>query len=170
MKTKVCNGCRIEKSVDDFYKNSTTGDGIGSRCKECERERMKKYVRKSGNPEWRKAWESKNKDKRRAYERTYQQKNPMNSRKKAKTYYDKHPVQLDAKRAVRAAIRRGILPNRSEHKCANPDCNKRAEQYHHWSYEKEHWLSVIPLCKSCHSRLHGGAWQLNNVQESIVAF
>ena len=27
---------------------------------------------------------------------------------------------------------------------------------HHWSYEREHWLDVIPLCLSCHRKVHIG--------------
>ena len=28
---------------------------------------------------------------------------------------------------------------------------------HHWSYDREYWLDVIPLCVSCHRRVHYGA-------------
>lgn len=27
---------------------------------------------------------------------------------------------------------------------------------HHWSYARECWLDVIPLCYSCHRRVHSG--------------
>ena len=28
--------------------------------------------------------------------------------------------------------------------------------WHHWSYEEAHWLDVIPLCRSCHGKIHTG--------------
>ncbi len=28
--------------------------------------------------------------------------------------------------------------------------------YHHWSYEEQRWLDVIPLCLSCHAGVHSG--------------
>ncbi len=50
--------------------------------------------------------------------------------------------------------------------CTNPECNEtnpqsinnfhknEAQNYHHHSYKKEHWLDVIPLCEICHKGLH----------------
>lgn len=28
--------------------------------------------------------------------------------------------------------------------------------YHHWSYGEMHWLDVIPLCRTCHRKVHMG--------------
>lgn len=38
--SKVCSTCKVIKDVSNFYRD---GDGIGSRCKECEGERNKQY-------------------------------------------------------------------------------------------------------------------------------
>lgn len=50
MLTKYCNGCEVEKSVDDFYTKKIGGKEYRfSRCKKCrltyDRERRKNYVR-----------------------------------------------------------------------------------------------------------------------------
>lgn len=37
-------------------------------------------------------------------------------------------------------------------------CGARSNlHYHHWSYRPIHALDVIPLCRSCHTRVHAGA-------------
>jgi len=43
-KTKVCNTCKIEKSVDEYYKQNTKKDGLNGRCKECD------YYKNSKHP------------------------------------------------------------------------------------------------------------------------
>jgi hypothetical protein len=35
-KTKVCNTCKIEKNVDEYYKQNTKKDGLNGRCRDCE--------------------------------------------------------------------------------------------------------------------------------------
>lgn len=35
IKTKICNGCQIEKSVEEFSKDKTKKDGLQNKCKEC---------------------------------------------------------------------------------------------------------------------------------------
>jgi hypothetical protein len=35
MDTKVCNKCKKEKPISEFYKNRTMRDGYTSQCKEC---------------------------------------------------------------------------------------------------------------------------------------
>lgn len=61
--------------------------------------------------------------------------------------------QNRARKAVAAAIKRGDLPPLAEQKCAN--CDQTAQSYHHThGYDKEHELTVTPLCNSCHGSLH----------------
>lgn len=52
---------------------------------------------------------------------------------------------------ARAAVRATGIPA-SHYICAA--CDETATEFHHWSYLEEHWLSVIPLCKSCHRLQH----------------
>lgn len=45
------------------------------------------------------------------------------------------------------------LGKASRHLCL--DCEDTAYDWHHWkSYNKEDWLEVVPLCRSCHRSLH----------------
>lgn len=114
------------------------------------------------------AWRAKNREKLREYQRRGREKKPETGRKKSRLYSRRYPDRLKAKRAVASAIRRKILPRQDACLCANSNCTKQAEQYHHWSYEQENWLSVIPFCKACHLGLHNGAWQLNDPQKYTI--
>lgn len=69
------------------------------------------------------------------------------------------PEHLAAHWAVHRAVYAGILPTPHEHKCHA--CNNRASLYHHESYEPEHRLAVIPLCRRCHRNRHVGHIQLD---------
>jgi hypothetical protein len=43
METKVCNKCKIEKSVDEFHINKGGKDGYHSQCKICKNDCKKEY-------------------------------------------------------------------------------------------------------------------------------
>jgi hypothetical protein len=43
MGTKICNRCRVEKSLDFFSKNKRQHDGLQVNCKQCNSEVMKAY-------------------------------------------------------------------------------------------------------------------------------
>ncbi len=64
----------------------------------------------------------------------------------------KHPEICKAKAAVNHAVRRGKMPRVKTLQCHY--CPAQAEQYHHPSYAKEHWLDVIPVCRQCHCLHH----------------
>jgi hypothetical protein len=55
METKVCNKCKIEKSVDEFHINKDGKDGYHSQCKKCKNEYKKFYnqINKSKRQEYR---------------------------------------------------------------------------------------------------------------------
>lgn len=66
-----------------------------------------------------------------------------------KRYRVAHPERVEARIAVKQAIKDGVLPKADSLKCHY--CPTQAEQYHHYSYAPEHWLDVIPVCKKCHN-------------------
>lgn len=47
MKTKFCNKCTTNKSVDDFHKNPTRKDGVQTMCKECRKVYHRKHYEKN---------------------------------------------------------------------------------------------------------------------------
>lgn len=94
--------------------------------------------------------------------RAWRQRNPDKRKSMREKYKDAHPQKYIAARVVEKAIRKGILPQVKNLACANPQCEKMAEQYHHHSYELKHCISVIPLCVGCHNDLHNGKLQLDS--------
>lgn len=59
----------------------------------------------------------------------------------------------DPHSAVREAILAGKLSPLGD--CVCTGCGVPARLYHHHAgYEREHWLTVTPMCHSCHRRAH----------------
>ena len=62
----------------------------------------------------------------------------------------KNPLRAGAWRAVYRAVRDGRLPKANSQRCV--DCGGKAVHYDHYAgYEREHWLSVDPVCYMCHA-------------------
>jgi len=110
METKICNKCKLEKTINDFSKNKIAKDGLQNKCKECSNDalliwrknnpdydrnyyrknieyRIKEYHieyakknRKKTNKRWRK-WSQKNYDKVKEDRRIYYNKNINKIRK-----------------------------------------------------------------------------------------
>lgn len=66
-------------------------------------------------------------------------------------YYRKNKNKFRARNAVHRAVKRGLLPDPRTLLCS---CGKQADQYHHESYDKEHWLDVTAKCTYCHGNIH----------------
>lgn len=61
---KICNNCKIEKGLNEFWKASRTKDGLATICIECGKERTKKWRednRVSLKVSWKKSRENKKK-------------------------------------------------------------------------------------------------------------
>ena len=65
---KRCPRCEQVKSRTEFYKNKGNGDGISSRCAQCEREYLKD-------------WQHKHRDRRSGYEQAWRKRFPDALRK-----------------------------------------------------------------------------------------
>lgn len=137
-----------------FHKSKSCTSGIVNICKGCHNK---------ANKQWRES----HPEQMREYQNTYVDKHPEKVKQSKQEYYEKNAdkLYLKAKRhrenspdkyaahtAVSTAMRNGVLPPIKECKCQK--CDKQAQHYHHWSYEPEHWLDVIPLCATCHRKEH----------------
>lgn len=59
----------------------------------------------------------------------------------------------NAHQAVGRAVAEGQLAPVTTLPCS--DCGRVATVYHHYlGYERRHWLAVVALCGSCHTRRH----------------
>ena len=144
MKTKTCTKCGIEKSLDGFYKMTSSSDGHFSECKVC-------------NGLRRKAWYEQNKvaylEKSKGYYRANKEK--MNAQINASK--KKNPEKQRARTKVGYRITIGKLPHPKTLLCA--DCNQPAHEYHHPNgYDEEHVYDVVALCRKCHGKRHSEAY------------
>lgn len=62
-------------------------------------------------------------------------------------------------KAMSDAIWSGRIPFARDYQCRG--CNRRAHAWHHQSYHPDDQLCVVPLCGSCHGRVHAGSLVLD---------
>jgi len=99
MKTKICTKCGLEKSINEFCKQSNTKDGISYRCRKCYKiyciknsQRIKKYrdEYRNKNSVYFKEYYQKNKVKIRKYQKRYQKKHIREPSEKSRIYAKKY--------------------------------------------------------------------------------
>lgn len=157
------DGPWLPATTEYFYKRSNVSSGLQWKCKVCckaeyEPEKRslegKEYYEKNKETIKAKVQERYYKDPQKCLERSagYYQENKKKLHQDSLQFRKDHPLMAGAHSAVNNAVRRGKLPKASTLSCAN--CGLTADHYHHWSYEREHWLDVVPLCMKCHHKLH----------------
>lgn len=130
--SKICNRCKIEKDVSEFYGNPANLDGLDYKCKKCAGIYSKKYYLE--NKDDKKKYRENNREKRRVYSKKYRENN------REKTF---------AHHKVAEAVKRGELVRPTS--CSK--CNKDGKIHgHHNNYNEP--LEVIWLCQNCHQELH----------------
>lgn len=139
---KRCTRCQEWKlaTPEYFYRHKKSVDGYYPQCKVCKdgyRHTTKgKEVTKRKNDNWRKTENGV------AFLRAKSQRRQV----------ELDPQKIGARQSVNNAVHTGRLqPIKS---CACLMCGNQAQEYHHWSYDTEYWLDVIPLCQPCHTSVH----------------
>lgn len=91
MKTKKCNVCKTNLSLDKFYNNKNSKDNLDNKCKTCSKAYREKY--KERNSKKIKAWHKENKEDLQKYYKQRYQKNKEYYKKVAKKNKEKIKVQ-----------------------------------------------------------------------------
>jgi len=79
----------------------------------------------------------------------YRGKDAARRREKARRQRRDKPEYAKAHAAVAAALRQGDLVRGTD--CCS--CGEiKPTVAHHWSYEEEHWLDVVWICRRCHTK------------------
>lgn len=80
-----------------------------------------------------------------------------------------YALRVRAQAAVSKAMLAGELPRPTRCEACGREARQRDPEAshsdgraadvvnHHWSYQPQHWLDVIPMCRSCHRSMHAGS-------------
>jgi len=180
---RQCSKCKDWKPETDFhYRNKEKGT-LQNYCKPCARaatnaygktekgaSRRREYEktdeRKKSNREWQdkyrhtehgkevyKKINSSEKAKERWKRGRQTEKSIIRHRKEQDVYRKNNPEKQRAHQTILRAVKKGDMPHPSTLSCVS--CGKQARHYHHnKGYAKENWLDVVPLCPTCHVRIH----------------
>lgn len=173
MESKVCSKCGVIKPLTEYHKNGK--QGLRPDCKACKEKvhrvwavsaagkaslkaamdryrktehGLKKIAENAARPEVKKA----KRDRIRAWSKSPEQraKHAERARKYRSDGAGKYKDGFRAK--VSRATSRGVIPRAAELSCRY--CGQQAAEYHHPSYDPEHWLTIVPVCVPCHWALH----------------
>jgi 5-methylcytosine-specific restriction endonuclease McrA len=81
---KTCQKCKIEKSLDGFYKHKQTKDGFETTCKVCKKDAAS-------------SWSKDNKDNRIAIVKRYNDRHPERRKETLASYYQENKEHLNAR-------------------------------------------------------------------------
>jgi gas vesicle protein len=92
MKTKICSKCKIEKSIDQFYKGNDKS-GLYYKCKKCKKEDYKKYYQENKEEilEQSKKYNQENKEEISEQSKKYYQENKEDYKK----YYQENREKIN---------------------------------------------------------------------------
>lgn len=146
---KLCKACGESKPPEDFYRHKQTKDGFRGKCKLCMHAQTAE-------------WQRRNRGKCVAYSIAYQKRNPEVKRKHNHADYERNKEARLAKcREWRRRNARELAEYDSARRAAHPEHELARTAVrsgpldgHHWSYDREHWLDVEWLCRSCHRNEH----------------
>ena len=172
---KQCSKCKDLKEYKDFHKDKTMSDGFYSCCKKCKNLQKNIYSNSEAGKSKSKQYQQSEKGRITTRKAAAKYRSSLNGKEyrdnfsksdKGKECQDKYrksnkrkeslnkwksnnPNKIKANSKVSNAIRDERLQPPSNFICQ--ECKiAQAQEYHHWSYEPEYWLDVIPLCRSCH--------------------
>ena len=103
--SKTCAKCGETKSLDGFHRNKGGVDGRHSHCKECRRERKRRYYEENRDKvlESQRSYREENRDKTLDYQRSYREENRDKTLDYQRRYYEENRDILDQGKKIRYA-------------------------------------------------------------------
>ena len=166
--TKICTKCKRVKSLSEYRKDHRSKSDYQSWCKACAdkcilaynktgkgKQARRHYSQSEKGVLVRKRYRQSEKGKQNhkrdldLYEKT--EKGKQARYLISKKYRENTRHKAKARNAVNHSIQAGKMLRADRLQCC---CGLKAEQYHHKDYESKNGLNVIPICVSCHTRIH----------------
>jgi hypothetical protein len=149
---KKCGRCKQVKSVDNFGLDNKRPDKLTVQCKQCQQEYYKNNFQKIIDRvnQWRKT--DTGKASRKIEREKYYSINKSIICERTKKRREEKPDAEQAHHAVNHAVASGKIPRVKTMKCVYCD-NGAVDYHHHKGYDRENWLEVIPVCRSCHKKV-----------------
>ena len=140
--------------LSDFSFYSGHRTRYASRCKEC----CRLYKQRPGYKEWERQYQLaySRTDKRRAQIKAYSQSEKGRAKRAItnRASQARNTEKVLARNAVSHAVEQKQLVPAFTLECGQ-NCGRPAFDYHHHlGYEPEHWLDVVPVCRTCHAKIH----------------
>lgn len=168
---KKCNKCGITKSIGRFYKQKNGMYGRTGECKECRKQRTRKWIseNKEKKLESDRKRDRKNREKNIVKNKKWREKNPdyfkeyykQNSEIRLacnRRFWINNPERYESFKVYQNARRKKILVNPGQ--CQLCGEKELKIQGHHFDYSKP--LEVTWLCRECHKTIHSKKKFTNN--------
>lgn len=165
---KRCPRCNINLPHSAFNKCAGQKDGLQSYCRDCNKkyqcgyyvdhiddvkQRVAEYKCDNLQKVQKQYREASSRWKHNNPTYSYYEKNKVAEQNKGAIYRQQNKYKIRARHAVQYAVRMGILVKSD---CCEICGALNSLEGHHKSYDKDYWLDVLWVCRSCHQRLHGG--------------
>ncbi len=142
-----CTKCKEWKEINCFSPNLRRPCGVSCHCRSCQAEYARRRYAVDPEPH-------------KIRSKLWNQMRPDNLKIRQAKCYRGNPNRQKASVAVSRAVKFQQLDRLH---CAI--CGKEETEAHHFSYEKEHWLHVIWLCRKHHREAHRGLWPQIRIPE-----
>ncbi len=128
--SKTCTGCKVEKPLGEFSKNSQAKDGLRHRCRACCSQAAKRWAAQGGAAKraaTAKKWREENPERARETARKWKAANPDADRRYKKKYREAHP---EAAREYRAKNAQERTEYQRKWRAENPELARAAARRH----------------------------------------
>lgn len=144
--SKTCTKCGETKPLDEFYRHKGKADGVQSECKECKRERQRRYYEENRDKvlDYQRRYREENPEKVREYERRYykRSRNTILERDRQR-YWRNRDKELEKNRRYYVENREKELERGRRHREENRDyVRERAKRY---AREKRNTLAAMAV-------------------------
>lgn len=144
----TCSKCQRTLDEDRFSRDRASSTGRQGTCKECRTAIYKKWSQE--NPEKVKSIQQSWRERNRNYGKRTFERDKIKKRERAHKHREMYPDKISARLKARYVN----IPRIGQ--CAHCKCDGLVEK-HHPDYKKPKY--VIPLCKSCHTKIHAESAQ-----------